>query len=102
MPAANKPYNPEPIRLPALAMYAVPGSAADLMRRWYNGDDPAVRDAVQTLFRLARERYGRHAKWFEAFAARGRVIEISGAHHLFITNPREVLQQLEGFMSSVR
>lgn len=102
MPAANKPYNPEPIRLPALAMYAVPGSAADLMRRWYKGDDPAVRDAVQTLFRLARERFGRHAKWFEAFAARGRVIEISGAHHLFITNPREVLQQLEAFMSSVR
>ena len=83
-------------------MYTVPGSAADLMRRWYNGDDPAVRDAVQTLFRLARERFGRHAKWFEAFAARGRVIEISGAHHLFITNPREVLQQLEAFMSSIR
>ena len=101
MPAANAPYNPEPIRVPALAMYAVPGSAADLMRRWYNADDPASRDGVQTLFRLARERFGRHAKWFEAFAVRGRVTEIPGAHHLFISHPREVVQQVEGFMSSL-
>jgi non-heme chloroperoxidase len=101
MPAANAPYNPEPIRLPALAMYAVPGAAADLMRPWYNADDPAVRDGVPTLFRLARERFGRHAKWFETFAARGRVSEISGPHHLFVTNPREVLQQIEGFMASL-
>lgn len=101
MQAAFKSYYPERIRVPALAVYAVPKSADDLMRRWYNGDDPAIREAVKTLHRLAHERFARHAKWFEGFAERGRVTELSGAHHLFISNPREVLQQIDGFMSSI-
>ena len=101
MQAAFKSYNPERIRVPALAVYAVPKSVDDLMRRWYTIDDPAVQEAVKTLHRLARERFARHAKWFEAFAERGRVTELSGAHHLFISNPREVLQLIDGFMSSI-
>jgi len=101
MQAAFKPYNPERIRVPALAVYAVPKSADDLMRRWYNSGDPAVQESVKTLHRLAGERFARHAKWFEAFADRGRVTELSGAHHLFLSNPREVLQQIDGFMSSI-
>ena len=99
--AALKPYNPEPIRVPALAVYAVPKTAADLMQRWYTADDPAVRDAVQKLYRLARERFARHAKWFEAFSSRGRVTEIAGAHHLFISHARDVVKQIDAFMSSI-
>jgi hypothetical protein len=101
MQAAFKSYNPERIRVPALAVYVVPKSVNDLMQRWYNVDDPAVQEAVKTLHRLAHERFARHAKWFEAFAERGRVTELSGAHHLFISHPREVLQQIDGFMSSI-
>jgi hypothetical protein len=101
MQAAFKSYHPERIGVPALAVYAVPKSADDLMRRWYNINDPAVQDAVKTLYRLARERFARHAKWFEAFAETRRVMELSGAHHLFISHPREVLQQIDGFMSSI-
>jgi hypothetical protein len=48
---------------------------------------PAVQEAVKTLHRLARERFARHAKWFEALAEKGRVTELSGAHHLFISHP---------------
>jgi non-heme chloroperoxidase len=101
MQAAFKSYNPERIRVPALAVYVVPKSVNDLMQRWYNVDDPAVQEAVKTLHRLAHERFARHAKWFEAFAERGRVTQLSGAHHLFISHPREVLQQIDGFMSSI-
>lgn len=101
MQAAYKTYNPERVRLPALAIYAAPKSAADLMRPWYTADDPAIRERVEKLYRLTRERIGHHAKWFEAFAERGRVAEVSGAHHLFISNPREVLQQIEAFVSSL-
>jgi hypothetical protein len=43
MRTAYKTYNPERIRVPALAIYAAPKSADELMRSWYNGDDPAVR-----------------------------------------------------------
>jgi len=46
-----------------------------------------------------RERVGNHIKWFERFAERERVAELSGAHHLFISNPREVLQHIDAFVS---
>jgi pimeloyl-ACP methyl ester carboxylesterase len=100
MQSAYETYNPEPVRVPALALYAVPKSAAEMMRPWYKADDPKTQDAVQTLFRIQRDRTTRHEKWFEALTKGGRVVEISGAHHLFFTNQREVLEQIDAFMSS--
>jgi pimeloyl-ACP methyl ester carboxylesterase len=97
----SESYNPERIRVPALAIYAVPKSPADLMQPWYRADDPVVRQNVERLHKFARERFRRHAEWFEAFAEQGLVSEIPGAHHLFITNAREVLRQIEDFVSSL-
>lgn len=111
--AAYRPYKPERIRVPALAIYAVPKSAEDLMRRGSSdrrafpelvaraADDPALREGVEKLYLVTRERVRHHAKWFEAFAERGRVVELSGTHDLLISNPREVLQQVEAFVSSL-
>jgi non-heme chloroperoxidase len=113
MRAAYKPYNPEPIRVPAVAIYAVPKSAEDLIRMGSSdrlpflelvaraADDPAIRERIEKLYLLTRERVRNHEKWFEAFAERGRVVELSGTHHLVISNPREVLQQIESFVSSL-
>lgn len=100
--AAYKTYNPERIRVPALAIYAVPKSADELMRPWYDADDPTVRKRVETLYPLARENVARHAKWFAAFAEQGRVSELSGWHDLFISNPRDVIQPIEAFVSSLQ
>jgi len=97
----SESYDPARIRVPALALYAAPKSPADLMRPWYPADDPVVRKNVETLYELTRERLRRHVQWFEAFADRGRVVEIPGAHHLFISHPREVLRTIEGFVSSL-
>ncbi len=102
MRAAYKTYNPERIRVPALAVYAVPATPDELMLPWYNADDPAVRERVETLYPLERENVARHAKWFAAFAGRGRVSELSGGHDLFVSNPRDVLQQIEAFVSSLQ
>jgi hypothetical protein len=111
--AAYKPYTPERIRVPALAIYAMPKSADDLMRRGSSdrsafpdlaaraADDPAVRDNVQELYLLTRARVSRHEKWFKAFAERGRVAELSGTHDLIGSNPRELLQQIEAFVSTL-
>ena len=99
MQAAYRPYNPERIRVPALALYARPKSAAHLMRPWYPADETVIRERVEKLYGLQRERVGNHIKWFERFAERGRVAEVSGAHHLFISNPREVFQQIDAFVS---
>jgi len=94
-------YQPERIRVPALAIYAVPKAATDMMRPWYNADDSVVSENVKALFMLARERFQRHARWFEAFAERGRVAEIAGEHHLFVTNPDDVLREIRAFVSSL-
>jgi hypothetical protein len=111
--AAYKPYNPERIRVPALAIYAVPKSADDLLRQGSSdrsafpelvaraADDPAIRERVEKLYLLTRERVRTHEKWFEAFAERGRVVELSGTHDLMVSNPREVLRQIEAFVSSL-
>jgi pimeloyl-ACP methyl ester carboxylesterase len=112
--AAYKPYQPEPIRVSAVAVYAVPTSADDFMRRGSSDGPPfpqdliakaavdaGVRERVEQLYQLTRERVRHHEKWFEAFAVRGRVVELSGAHHLFISNPREVLDQVDAFVSSL-
>jgi pimeloyl-ACP methyl ester carboxylesterase len=111
--AAYKPYNPERIRVPAVAIYAVPKSADDLIRIGSSNrlpfpellartaDDPALRQRIEELFALTRERVRRHEKWFQAFAEGGRVVELSGPHHLIVSNPGEVLQQIDGFMSSI-
>jgi pimeloyl-ACP methyl ester carboxylesterase len=94
-------YTPERIRVPALAMYAAPASANELMRPWYKAGDPAVRERVETLYRLERDNVARHAKWFGAFAEQGRVSEVSGGHDLLVSNPRDVLEQIEAFVSSL-
>ena len=111
--AAYKPYNPERIRVPALAIYAVPKSADDLMRRGSSdrlafpelvaraAGDPAIREGVEKLYLLTRARVSKHENWFKAFAEQGRVVELSGTHDLIVSNPLEVLQQIEAFVSSL-
>lgn len=111
--AAYNPYHPERIRVPALAIYAAPKSADDLMRRGSSDRlpfpelvaradaDPALRQRVEKLYLLTRERVRNHEKWFEAFAERGRVVELSGTHGLIISNPREVLEQIQAFVTSL-
>jgi hypothetical protein len=111
--AAYKSYNPERISVPAVAIYAVPKSADDMMQRGSSdrlafpeqvaaaAADPALRERLEKLYQLTRERVGNHEKWFENFAERGRVVEVSGTHDLIVSNPREILQQIEAFVSSL-
>jgi pimeloyl-ACP methyl ester carboxylesterase len=111
--AAYNPYSPERIRVPAVAIYAVPKSADDLMLRGSSdrspfpelvdsaAADPALRERVEKLYLLTRARVLKHAEWFEAFAEGGRVVELSGNHDLIVSNPREVLEQIDAFVSSL-
>lgn len=113
--AFAKPYKPERIRVPAVAIYAVPKSADDLMRMGSSDRLPLPEDVIarevdahpdlperfEELYQLTRERVRHHEKWFETFAEGGRVVELSGTHHLVISKPREVLNQIDAFASSL-
>jgi pimeloyl-ACP methyl ester carboxylesterase len=115
MRAAYQSYKPERIRVPARAIYAVPKSVEDFMRRGSSSRlrfpedfiakaavDPALRERVEKLYGLTRERFRNHAKWFEAFTEGGRVVELSGPHDLIVSNPREIVQHIDAFVSSLR
>jgi pimeloyl-ACP methyl ester carboxylesterase len=112
--AAYDPYKPERIHVPALAIYAAPASADDLMRRGSSdrgpfpesviarvATDPALRERVGTLFQVTRARVRTHQQWFAAFASRGRVVDLPGSHDLIVSNPRGVLEQIERFVASL-
>jgi len=113
--AFQKPYQPERIRVPAVSLYALPKSADDLIRRGSSdrqpfpelsakaAKDPVIRAGVEKLFLLTRERVRKHEKWFEDFAGgRGRVVELSGTHHLLISNPVEVVKQIDEFLTHLQ
>lgn len=94
-------YHPEPIWVPALAFYAVPASAADLARPWYDMNDAAVRARVDTLYLRARERFDRHTRWFGMFAKGGKVVSLAGDHSLFVSNRAEVLEGIRRFVAAL-
>lgn len=102
MNEASRAYDPEPIRVPALAIYAVPDRPEDLMRPWYDRNDTSAERLIQELFVLARERHRRHAEWFQSVAQdSSRVIGMSGDHYLFVANPSSVEEEIETFASSL-
>jgi len=114
MQTAYKPYRPERVRVPPVAIYAVPKSAEDLMRRGSSdrlpvpelvaqtSADPALRERIEQLYLLTRQRVTNHEKWFQAFADGSRVVELSGQHDLVVSNPRELLDQIESFVRTLR
>lgn len=113
MQASYHPYDPEPIHVPALAIYAVPTSADDLMQHGSSdrlpfadlaaqaAADLALRRQLDELYRLTRQRVDDHERWFESFADHGRTVELSGTHDLIVSNPSALLEQIDAFASSV-
>ena len=114
MRAAYSPYNPQPIRVPALAIYAVPKTVEDFLRRGSTSrsrfpedfiastmTDPALRARVEKLFQLERARFEGHSSWFRKFAPQAQVVEVSGPHYIFLTNTAEVMQRIEAFVASL-
>ena len=114
MRAAYTSYSPERIRVPALAVYAVPQTVDDLMRRGSSdrsrlpedviaktANDPPMRERVEKLFQLTRARFDGHANWFRTFAPQARVSEVPAPHFLFITNQAEVVRHIDAFVSSL-
>lgn len=111
--AASHPYNPERAGVPALALYAAPKSADDLIRHGSSdrlpvpelaakmASDPALREQVEKFYLLTRALVEHHEHWFESLAPRARVVELSGTHDLIIGNTHEVLNQIESFIASL-
>jgi pimeloyl-ACP methyl ester carboxylesterase len=85
------------IRVPALAIYAVPRSEKDVP-----GFGNAPPSAVQDLFQVMKEQELVNSAAFRS-GDKAKVIEISGAkHYVFLSNEEEVLQAIQSFASRSR
>ena len=86
------------VRVPALAIYAVPERPADLAPN-YSQADSSARSRIDVLFQS-------HLRWasgererFRSEAPLGRVVELRGAdHYFFFSHPREVLDMVRAFL----
>lgn len=92
----------EKITVPALALYAVPGSPNALNEAWFDQNDPALQPTLQKLFEMTR---ARQMAQIESFATRvpdGRAIVMEDADHwIFLSNEQDVLAAIDEFVSAL-
>jgi non-heme chloroperoxidase len=88
------------IRAPALALYAVPGSAEVLFPYW-QALDPTARVRGQRMFEALSRVHTRLRDQFRDEVPRARVVIIPGArHYIFLTDPGEVTHAMLEFLQS--
>jgi len=92
----------ERIAIPALALYAVPGSAEALLEPWYDQTDPAVQKAVHGLFEIERQAKLTAAARFENEVADSHVIILEDANHwIFGSNEDDVFVAIQQFVDGL-
>lgn len=102
MPSIRRPDYAR-VRAPALALYAVPASAADYYPAWARMNE-AQRVKAEACFATKQRPGGEAARAdFRARVARGKVIEVAhGKHFLFLSNRDEVLAATRAFLTEAR
>ncbi len=91
------------VRAPALALYAVPASAAEYYPGWARMNE-AQRAKAEACFANTQRPGGEAARAdFRARVAQGKVVEVAhGKHFLFLSNRDEVLAETRAFLASPR
>jgi pimeloyl-ACP methyl ester carboxylesterase len=100
----RKPEAPgwEQLKVPALALFPVPGRVEDLMMPWYEAADPALRAKVEVFYNVTRERSARWAAEFRSSVPGARIVEVpGGTHYVFLSNREEVLGEIVRFASEL-
>jgi pimeloyl-ACP methyl ester carboxylesterase len=99
MAAVQKP-DYAAIRVPALAIYAVPRDAGDLWRPWYDRSDLALAHAIEADYEITVRAKKAAEHEFEERVAGGRVVELLGAkHHVLLSNEADVIAELDTFIA---
>ncbi|MEZ5490740.1 MAG: alpha/beta hydrolase [Gammaproteobacteria bacterium] len=93
----------ENIAVPALALYAVPGSPAVLMEGWYDADDPQLQAIVTELYEMDLVRKGEQMERFDSEVRDSRVVVLEDADHwIFVSHEDAVLQAMQEFVEEMR
>ena len=84
------------IRVPSLVIFAIP----HLPESWIGkSTDPAVPEAARAYYTAIDALTERQAKAFEAGVPAARVVRLPGAHHIFLSNERDVLREMSAFFA---
>ncbi len=90
------------ISVPALALYAVPGSPDALLEAWYNQDDPGLHLILDELFQMERARKLEQIERFESELKGSKAVILEDADHwIFLSNEEEVLQAIDEFIDEL-
>jgi non-heme chloroperoxidase len=84
------------IQVPALVIFAIP----HVQESWIDrSPDPAVRRASQAYLAALDAATDRQAKAVEGAVPTARVVRLPGAHHVFLSNERDVLRETRAFVA---
>lgn len=87
------------IPAPTLAIFALP----HVPESWIDKSaDPAVKEAAKAYFTAVDALTERQAKSFEAGVPTARVVRLRGAHYIFVSNERDVIREMGGFLASLK
>lgn len=91
------------IRVPAMAVFAVPRTAKDVAQRWYKLDDPKVQQAVERAYAIGIQTIKETGREFQDSSPERRIVHLRGAdHYVFLSKEDDVLKELNAFLSLVQ
>lgn len=91
------------ISIPALGIYAVPGSPAAMMESWYDENDPVIQETVLQLFELDSQHKAAQMARFDSEIPDSEVLAIEdGNHWIFLSHEREVLEAIDEFVAKAK
>tara|TARA_R100001143_G_C3358515_1_gene134059 strand:- start:1131 stop:3758 length:2628 start_codon:yes stop_codon:yes gene_type:complete len=94
--------NYESIKVPALALFAMPSSADSLLQPWYDSGDPATLAAIQALYEVETKRKQIQIRKFSEGVSNSKSIVLYDAgHSLFLTNKEDVISEITSFLDGL-
>ncbi len=89
------------INVPALGIFALAASADSLMEKWYDEDDPQLRQALVKLHKLRNSYQRAQIEKFRSELNDSRVMELIDADHwVFQSHREEVLSAMREFLEA--
>jgi pimeloyl-ACP methyl ester carboxylesterase len=83
-------------------LYAVAGSAADLMEGWFDQNDPELMAVLEELADIEQQRKSAEIQTFTQEMSDARVVVLEGADHwIFLSHEQDVLRLMREFVEGL-
>ncbi len=91
----------EKIEVPALAIYAVPTKAEQLMKPYFDKSDPRVQQTIEEMFQITHQSELKQIQTFSKMVKNAETIVLEDASHaVWISNEDDVIKAMENFIET--